>query len=840
MRGQLWLWVGLCSVGMILPVRAETEVKSALSDRQGDSAGSVDGDRPATTVKEWMAQVEAATVRVTRVQLNPTPAGLEIVLETQDNKPLQVDATKFRAERSALIADIPNAVLALPDAPTFTANNPTTEIATVQVIQQEGSAIRVIVTGVNALPKQEVTLKTGAVAYSLNPEGEEADEEIIVTGEQEGYRAPNTSVGTRTDTPLRDIPQAIQVVPRQVIQDTKASSVTQVLENVSGLISQGSGSANTRDYFTARGFEQYDALVNGLPDQQITSDGNIFNVERIEVLRGPASVLYGDSGNGSVGALINYVTRRPLSNPFFEVEASVGNYGFYQGTVDVSGPLNPAKSVLGRLIVGYRNYDSPVDFATARTFGVAPSLSFQLSSKANLIVEGDVNIIDRYSASPVPVIGTLRSNPNGKIPYSFNPGGSFDDPATIINGRVGYQFEYQFSENLKLRNAFRYNFYFTDGIDAFPTSLDADNRTLNREVSFGRGAYNYYLVDTNLLGKFKTGKVEHQVLFGFSLSRYDIDFAGGSGTIAPVDIFNPVYNQTVTFEVENSDSLTTTDVAGVYLQNQITLLKNLKLLVGGRLDFVENRIVDRLVDTESSQSDTAFSPRVGIVYQPIQPISLYASYGRSFNPLVGRTFSGEFLAPERGAQYEVGVKADITNRLSANLALYDLTRSNVTTRDPLNPGFSVQSGKQRSRGVEFDISGEILPGWNIIAGYAYTDARIVEDNDVPAGNRLFNAPEHAVNLWTTYRIQGGVAKGLGFGLGLYYIGDRPIDNANTVNLPGFLRTDAAIFYERNQLRVALNVRNLFNVKNYVSNYGSSDFVNIGTPFTIQGSLSWRF
>lgn len=801
--------------------------------------------RPATTLKDWRAQIEAATVQVTGIKLDRTDTGLDITLETKDGKPLSVDASKFRSEGNRLIADIPNAVLALPGGQAFNADHPTTDVANVQIQQQSVSTIRVSVTGKNALPKTEVTLKTGAFAYSLNPEADEPDEEIVVTGEgQRGYRVPNTSVGTRTDTPLRDIPQAIQVVPRQVIRDTQSRDITQALENVPGLISQGSGAANTRDYFTARGFEQYDALVNGLPDQHITSDGNIFNVERIEVLRGPASAVYGDSGNGSVGALINYVTRRPLNTPFFEVEASAGNYGFYQGTIDVSGPLNPGKSVLGRLIAGYRNYDSPVDFATAKTFGVAPSLSFQLSSNANLIVEGDVNIMERYTASSVPVIGTLRPNPNGKIPFSFNPAGPFDKPASIINGRVGYQFEYQFSENLKLRNAFRYNFAFTDsdGVsEAYSTSLDADNRTLNREAGFGKADYSYYLVDTNLLGKFRTGKVEHQVLVGFSLSRYDIDFSGSFGLpIAPVDIFNPVYDQTVILGDETTNDLTTTDVAAVYVQNQITVLQNLKLLVGGRIDFVENRIIDRLASTESSQSDTAFSPRVGIVYQPIQPISLYASYGRSFNPLTSRTFSGAFLVPERGTQYEVGIKADITSRLSANLALYDLTRSNVTTPDPRNPGFSVQSGKQRSRGLEFDVSGEILPGLNIIAGYAYTDAKVVEDNDIPVGNRLFNAPQHAVNLWITYRIQRGAAKGLGIGLGIYYVGERPLDNANTVDLPSFVRTDVAVFYERDQFRAALNIRNLFDVENYVSQYGSSDFVNIGTPFTIQGTISWQF
>ncbi len=435
--------------------------------------------------------------------------------------------------------------------------------------------------------------------------GEDEEIEITVTAEQEedGYRVPNTSVGTRTDTPLRDIPQSIQIVPREVLRDTQSRNITQALENVPGLVAQGAGSANTRDYFTARGFEQYDALVNGLPDRQITSDGNIFNVERVEVIRGTASALYGDGGNGSVGALINYVTRRPLSTPFYEIEASVGNDGFYQGTIDVSGPFNPSKSALGRLIVGYRNYDSPVEFASAGTIGIAPSISFQIGSRANLIVEGDINILERNNASSVPVVGTLLPNPNGEIPFNFNPAGPFDDPSNITNGRVGYQFKYQLSDNWEFRNAFRYNFAFDELKDIFATTLDADNRTLNREGFFTDRSFNYYLVDTNLLDRFTTGTIEHEVVFGFSLSRFDIDSASGFGLpVASVDIFDPVFDQNFNTEDVNDDSLSTTDVAGLYVQDQITLLPNFKLLLGGRLDFSENRNTDRLANTESRQS----------------------------------------------------------------------------------------------------------------------------------------------------------------------------------------------------------------------------------------------
>ncbi|NJK28641.1 MAG: TonB-dependent receptor plug domain-containing protein [Acaryochloris sp. SU_5_25] len=255
--------------------------------------------RPATTVKEWRAQVEAATVQVTGVSLNRTDTGLEILLQTAEGKPLQVDATKFRRESNSLIADIPNAVLALPDSQEFIADNPVADVATVQIIQQDANTIRVSVTGNNALPKSEVTLKAGELAYSLNPEANEADEETEITvtaeKEQEGYRLPNASTATKTDTPLRDIPQSIQVIPRQVIEDQQVIQIQDALRNVSG-VQQTNTFGGSRDSYIIRGFDQFRGafLRNGFREGGLSSPPvETANLERIEVLKGPASVLYG-------------------------------------------------------------------------------------------------------------------------------------------------------------------------------------------------------------------------------------------------------------------------------------------------------------------------------------------------------------------------------------------------------------------------------------------------------------------------------------------------------------------------------------------------------------------
>ncbi len=246
-------------------------------------------------------------------------------------------------------------------------------------------------------------------------------------------------------------------------------------------------------------------------------------------------------------------------------------------------------------------------------------------------------------------------------------------------------------------------------------------------------------------------------------------------------------------------------------------------------------------DTTEFQQDEGFSPRGGIVYQPIEALSVYASYTRSLSQSVGESAGGNTFDPGRGTQFEIGVKGDISDRLSATLALYDLTRTNVSTDDPDNPNpqFQIQTGEQNSQGIELSVAGEILPGWNITGGYAYTDATITEDNTFEEGNRLNNVPENAVSLWTTYKIQRGSIQGLGFGAGLFFVGEREGNLENSFQLPSYTRTDAAIFYERGQFKTALNFRNLFDI-DYFEAADNDLEVFPGDPFTIVGSVSYKF
>jgi outer membrane receptor protein involved in Fe transport len=230
-----------------------------------------------------------------------------------------------------------------------------------------------------------------------------------------------------------------------------------------------------------------------------------------------------------------------------------------------------------------------------------------------------------------------------------------------------------------------------------------------------------------------------------------------------------------------------------------------------------------------------------LVYQPSKQVALYTSFSRSFVQEAGFSLDGETFEPTRGTQYEIGVKTDLLeNRLSATLAAYYLTKTNVTTPDPIDPDFSIQTGEQRSQGIELDVNGEILPGWNVTAAYAFTDAEVTEDNSIPEGNRLTNVPENQASIWTTYELQQGSLAGLGFGLGLFYVGEREGDLDNSFQLDDYLRTDAALYYRRDHLNAAINFRNLFNVDYFRASDEGDLFLFRGKPFTIVGSISWEF
>ncbi|MEH2167338.1 MAG: TonB-dependent siderophore receptor [Nostoc sp.] len=795
-------------------------------------------------------------VKVTGVKLNNTSTGIELVLQTSLGEALKPVA---KSEGNSFIADIPNVVLELPDGQEFRSLNPAKGIVSVSVTALDASSIRVTVTGEASSPKvalfddpeglvfgftpapssQAQTQPTPPQQPSSETQPEQPSDqddqpiELVVTGEQDGYRASEASTATKTDTPLRDIPASVDVVPRQLIQDRQVTRVQQATDTVAGVQPAQSYGGLSSAYFFIRGFAASTTYRDGFRDFGFLSPIDVANIDRLEILKGPASVLYGQNDPGGI---VNIVSKRPLQQPRYEASFTAGSYNFYRSTLDFSSPLNFEKTAAYRLNIAYENAGSFRDFNDSESIFVAPAFSWEISknTKITFLFEYQ-NYQYGFDRAFLPEREFFQ------IPISRFLGEPDFNNATANSGRASYILEHQFSDNWKLRHAFAAVLSSNDPKTTYPDGLQDDRRTLNRSASRSEESSSNYTIQNELLGKFNTGSVKHSVLFGSELFRQRFKYQFFSGSIDSINIFNPVYGAKPGELIPDNGDEYGNDGLSLYFQDQITLLKNLKLLAGGRFDLVrsidENFLGERFVD----KTETAFTPRVGIVYQPIEPISLYLSYSKSFNPVIfGTSRTGARFQPEKGEQLEVGLKADlIPDKLSATLAFYDLVKQNVLIADPDDSRFSIQTGEQKSRGVEFSLTGSPVKGWNIAVGYAYTDAFVSKDITIPIGDQLAGVPANQFGLWTSYEIQAGSLTGLGFGLGLFYVDDRKASLPNTdVELASYLRADASVFYRRNNWKVQVNINNLGNTQ-YYNSYGGF-LVVPQPPLNVLGSISVEF
>ena len=803
-------------------------------------------------------------VQVTGVKAHPTQQGVEVILQTSLAQKLQL---VNRSSGNKFIVDIPSAQLRLPtgEAFIFKSDKPLPGVTQITVTNLDAKTIRVSVTGEAKPPTVELSdSPEEGLIFSVATEAQTAQQqstqkpqpstpgnstqqqtpsatgdepiELVVTGERDIYSASDASTATKTDTPLRDIPQSIQVIPQQVIKDQQITRISDAVRNASGVTVQSSYAGNT-DNYVIRGFATTNNLRNGfsVPDNYISP----INVERVEVLKGPASVLYGQF---EPGGIVNYITKQPLTTPYHSAEFTLGNYDYYRAAIDFSQPLTADKKVLSRLNIAYENSGSFIDFVNGESYSIAPVVSLQLSDATNLTLEYEHNTVNRTFYD-----GLLPVRQSFQVPISRFLGEPSADTYNFQSDIGTITLKHRFSDNFQFRSALLINNNNDDYNAVRPRSLLDDGRTVSRNLAGDVDYFRGVSLQNELVSKFKTGSINHQLLLGldFSWAHQVYNYLR---TAAPgLDLFNPVYGAPLpTSFVDTAQNMKMdTDTVGVYLQDQVTLLRSLKLLVGGRFDFINQN--DRNIDLNNNGqvlsrdqfNDQAFSPRLGLVYQPIEPISLYASYAQSFNPNDSRTASGQALEPSRATQYEVGIKTEWLNKqLSATLAAYDITKTNVATTDPSNTDYSIAAGQVKSRGIELDIVGKILPGWNVIASFAHNDAYVTKDNSIPVGNRLVNAARYNASLFTSYEIQTGSLKGLGFGAGLFFVGDRQANLPNDgVVIPSYVRTDASIFYKKEHWRVGLNFKNLLDTRYYDS---QGYYLRPGAPLTVLGTISVEF
>lgn len=823
------------------------------------------GDKPlldallpteAETIQVPLAQ---AVVEITDVQVMSDATGLTVSLVATG--PLL--AGESTSAGNALIIEIPDAVLNLADAAAAEQFGPAEGIALVQVDSSPAGAVRLTITGSDSLPTVAVseTLQSeegSVLAFSVTPtvaSGEVTEESlrILVTGDQEAdsFYEPRSSIATRTETPILDVPQAVQVVPREVIEAQQAVRLGEVIRNISGAVSGGQD-LGRGETFGLRGFQQVPVLRNGF--RQFESGGistDTANIEQVEVLRGPSSILFGDIRPGGA---INVVTKRPTRNPFYNFQLQADSNGLLRPSVDISGPLTEDERVRYRLNAVYQSGGDfqDVDTEISRFF-ISPVLTYEISDRTDLTLELEYLNDRRAPFFGVPAVGEgIADIPFDQI--SNEP----DDISEEEYLNVGYDLEHRFNDQWRVRNGFR----FTDQRGllevAFPFALDEETGELSRFFAAQPQDSQSYTFQTSLIGEFETGSVEHELLVGLDLNRDRGNFNARTfldvSTPLVLDIFNPVYGQVARPSQDDlplfADQFNESNRLGIFVQDQVNFSDNFILLAGLRFDRIEQTVTTNPTDFdptsgEARQSDSAFTPRVGLVYKPVKNVSLYASYSQVFGPSEAETttVNGDLLDFESGEGFEFGVKTELLDgNLAAGLNYFNITRRNVATEDPENPFFFISTGEQRSQGIEFDVTGEILPGWNVLASYAYIDAEIAEDTTFEEGNGLPSAPQNSANLWTTYQVQSGPVEGLNFGLGFNFVGEREGDLANSFTLDDYFLVNAAVGYERDNWRAALNFRNLFDV-GYIADTSSPVRVrgnDPGEPFTVVGTVSVTF
>lgn len=698
-----------------------------------------------------------------------------------------------------------------------------------------------------------VSIAGGAYAQQSNTGARQADAplpEIKVTSTQdketatgpvEGYVAKRSATGTKTDTPIIETPASIQVISRQVLEDQSALNLKDAYENISGVQQAGNTlNAQSEVLPVIRGFESPALMRNGLRST-LSGTVDLINVERVEVLKGPAAVLYGAL---EPGGIVNYVTKRPLAQPFYAVEQQVGNFGHLRTTADATGPLNNDGTLLYRLNFAHTDADSFRDHMKLERTAVAPSFLWKPSAQTEVLFDlSHVREKQPYD-SGVP----LGSNGEKLVPIET----FFGDPdlkgRSIEDTFASYQLTHQINSVWSVRNQFQLHRAHALNEGLRPRSVSPDNQQLRMRYQNEDRTDDEAQFVLDLTGKFVAGQVGHEVLAGMDLIQQDSDrrlFRQNTPNYAITANPNVDFTPPASQPQETVD--TETRWGGLYLQDQISLPGDRwKFLVGGRFDSARTEQKRDGVATPAL-SDQAFSGRLAALYKLTNNMSVFTSATQSFKPQLPENLdaTGAPLDPETGMQYEAGLKGEfLDGRLLATTSVYRLEKENIAVFDQALFDSTGQEAyfpgvRQRSQGIEFDVSGALTKNINLIGSYAYTDTKVLENRGDPStvGQRLGNVPLHTARLWLTYD-QGGPRQGWGSGAGLRYVSTN-MAQFDSTNLPAYTVFDMGLWYKLKNVKLRLNIDNLFD-KEYYARANTRAIVHPGASRTVTASASFQF
>jgi iron complex outermembrane receptor protein len=679
-----------------------------------------------------------------------------------------------------------------------------------------------------------------AAAQSGPTDPADADKRVLDTVQVVG----SSETATKTDTPIAEIPQSVSVIGSEEMRNRAVHGVEEAVWFTAGAQGGGYGPDPRSDWLLVRGFTPARYLDGlSLADGSGTGITRIepYGLERVEVLKGPASVGYGAM---PPGGLLNYISKRPTEVDLREVEVQAGTFGLAQAAVDFGGALNDSGTWLYRLTALARNSDDVVDYVHDDRYYVAPALTWK-PDEANTLT-----LLARYQRNDtvagggfLPSQGTLDPNPNGKIPinrYTGEPGFNTYDKTMQS---AGWEFTHDFGGGTVFGQSARYG---TTDIDPATTvgafGLLGDLRTLFRYLWATEEESKNFGIDNHLQFRFATGGAEHTVLMGMDYRNARNNYASAFSFTAPtLDIFDPVYGATIVRPDYTSRVVQHQSQVGFYLQDQVKVDRWV-VTVGGRQDFVGTTTEDQIVGGGGRrQSDDKFSGRVGVNYMFDNGLAPYAGWSQSFQPTVGTDFSGRAFVPTTGEQVELGLKYQPRgNRILATLAAYRLLQQNTLTVDPNHTLYSIQQGETEVRGVELEGRWYATDGLSLFGAYTYTDSEVTQSTDLLSlGKQIPLQPEHVASLGFDYTFTAGALSGFGFGASSRYTGEHFGDAYNAWETPSYTLFDAAVHYDVGPWRLQLNANNLAD-KEYISACNSAAWCYYGYPRTVTATARYQW
>ncbi|MEO0439973.1 MAG: TonB-dependent siderophore receptor [Pseudomonadota bacterium] len=693
--------------------------------------------------------------------------------------------------------------------------------------------------------------------------GYEDQNEIIVTGEKEGYVAISSS-GLKTDTPLLDTPQSVSVITREQLDDQALQDIGDILRYTPGTsIGQGEGH---RDQITIRGQNTTaDFFVDGIRDD-VQYFRPLYNLERVEIHKGANALIFGRGGGGGI---INRVTKTPISEESFgTATGSVDTFGAWYVSADINAPI--ADNAAFRINGLYESFNNHRDFFDGERFAINPTIAAELGEKSRILLSyeyvNDDRVVDRGvpaelrdAANPcsvTSVCGPLRG-------FRDTFFGSPDANETTLEAHIlKLRVEHDLTDNLTFNSTTLYADYDKLYQNIFPVGATLNDATIGGVDSVSLDGYRdttdrqNYITQGNLVWNGETGGIGHTLLIGYELgqqltdnARRDVFFTASADDQITIPLADPISQSAFSFPVFNRNRSSDLDFFSLYLQDQIAIGDHFDIIAGVRYDRFEIDVVDAIEVADGvadgnngflSRTDDKFSPRFGLIYKPIESVSFYASYSKSFLPRSGDQFltlspTTENLAPETFENLEIGAKWDLATNLNLTASLFRLDRDNQAVLVNAQ-GDSVLSGS-RTTGFEIQLVGELLPGWSVNAGYSYLDGEQRNAATVAGADLVqFQVPEHMLSLWNRY----DVSDQLGFGLGVTHQSSQFARNDNSVRIPSFTRVDAAVYYDFNeQFGLQLNVENLLD-ETYFPSAHNNDNISTGEPLNARLTAKVRF